>query len=156
MTTVYVAAEKLMIWNKEGHLSLDESLIDTLRIHSKSNRFVIYFAPARFGLWFDGQNEVEDAWRYIAHGLKPTGFHPADVFLFNEDAETEIFQKDLAAQPENQATALILSDAPCDETLAQTLGIQKVTEIPSHISSLWKKIDIRRAFKTFVAAAIQA
>lgn len=155
MTTVYVAAEKLMTWSQDGHMSLDESLIYTLRTHCKNNRFVVYFAPVRFGLWFDGRNEVEDAWQYIDRALNAAGFRPNKVFLFNEEIEIKDFQEDLENQIKNQATAIVFSDAEQDDALCQALDIRKVSEIPANISNMWQKIDIRRAFRTFVAAAIQ-
>lgn len=155
MTTVYVAAEKLMTWAQDGRMSVNESLIDTLRTHCKNNRFVVFFAPVRFGLWFDGRNEVEDAWQYMARVLKAAGFQPADVFLFDEDIEISKFQNDLKKQDERQSAAIIFSESAQDEGLAQVLNIRKVSEIPANISNMWQKIDIRRAFRTFVAAAIQ-
>lgn len=154
MTTVYVAAEKLMTWTQDGHISIDENLTQTLINHCQNNRFVVYFAPARFGLWFDGRNEVEDAWRYINHALKATKFQPDHVLLFDEEVSEEAFIQDLSEQDTQHAVGVIFSDAPQDEAISLSTGIRKVSEIPANISNMWQKISIRRVLRTFVAAAI--
>ena len=154
MTTVYVAAEKLMNWTQDGHISIDENLIRTFVSHCTNNRFVVYFAPVRFGLWFDGRNEVEDAWHYIERALTAAEFHPDDVILFNEEVSEEPFVHDMEKQNLQNSLAVIFSDAPQDEALSLSLGIRKVTEIPANISNMWQKINIRRVLRTFVAAAM--
>jgi hypothetical protein len=154
MTTVYVAAEKLVTWSPDGQVCPNKNLIDTILTHCQNNRFVVYFAPARFGLMLEDRCEVEDAWHYFERSLRTYGFHPHNVILFDEEVDEVPFVQDQTNQDMQNSISIIFSDNPNDEKLSLSLGIRKVSEIPSNISSMWQKISIRRALRTFVAAAI--
>lgn len=153
MTTVYVAAEKLMSWNPDGRMFIHEDLVSTINTHCNNNRFVVYFAPLRFGLLFDSHDEVEEAWQYIENALHAVGFVPDDCILFDEDAKPEPFLKDLAENVHHE-TALIFSNSEEDEKLSQETGVRRVTEIPAGISNIWHRISISRALRSIAAAAI--
>ena len=100
MTTAYVAAEKFIQWSENGQLVIDESLADAISSHRKNHRFVIYFAPARFGLWLEDRREVEEAWHYLESSLKATGMPVQEVMLFDHDVDVVRFQQDMQDHPE--------------------------------------------------------
>lgn len=152
MTTAYVAAEKFIQWNTDGQLVIDEALADAIASHRKNHRFVIYFAPARFGLWLEDRREVEEAWRYLESSLKAAGVDTNDAILFDHDAEAAQFADDMAQNDSDQC--VIVSDDARDADLSRELNIRCVSEIPADISGMWRKLGIRRILRTLVAAAL--
>ena len=151
MTTAYVAAEKFIHWNDKGQPTIDESLASAIASHRKNNRFVIFFAPARFGFWFEDKQEVEEAWHYLENALCSAGMHPKEVMLFDHEVDADRFVHDMQAHPNDNA--VIVSDEPCDQTLSQTLGIRCIHEIPADMSGMWPKLSIRRILRTLIPAA---
>ncbi len=154
MTTAYVAAEKFIQWNTDGQLVIDESLADAIASHRKNHRFVIYFAPARFGLWLEDRREVEEAWQYLETSLKAAGVATNDVMLFDHDVEAAQFADDMAQNDSDQC--VIVSDDAHDEALSRELNIRCVADIPADISGMWRKLGIIRILRTLVAAALNA
>lgn len=154
MTTVFVAAEKLMSWNSDGSLSVDEAVASVLTSYREDNRIIVYFAPVRFGLFFESRRETQQAWDYMASALRNAGFEPDDVILF-EDAVEQVPFVDILATLDKHDRALLYSDDPSDLDLCDGLGIQKVDVLDAGSSSLWHRIHLRQVFKTLLAA-IQA
>lgn len=154
MTTVYIAAEKFMTWTEEGRLSFNEPLIHTIHTHCSQYRFVLYFAPKRLGLLFQGKAEIEKAWQHIRQSLKRLGFVPDDVFLFDEDVEIQAFQADIERQ--NDGHHLVFSHAEQDDALCQTLNLRKISEIPCILPHAWQKSHVRSILRSILAAALHA
>ncbi len=154
MTTVFVAAEKLMNWDSEGSLLVDRAAASILASHSENNRFIVYFAPSRFGMCFESRQETQEAWDYFAASLKFAGFTPNEVLLFEDEIQTAPFV-DILASLDKEERAILYSNDELDAELSDSLGIRIVEEIPANISSIWQRINIRHAFKTLFAA-IQA
>ena len=154
MTTAYVAAEKFIQWNSDGQLIIDEALADAIASHRKNHRFVIYFAPARFGLWLEDHREVTEAWQYLESSLKAAGVNTSDAILFDHDVEAAQFADDMARNCND--TCVIVSDDARDADLGRELNIRCVREIPADISGMWRKLGIRRILRTLVAAALNA
>ena len=152
MTTVYIAAEKFMTWTEEGRLSFNEPLIHTIHKHCSHYRFVLYFAPKRFGLLFQEKNELEKAWQYMNQYLKRLGFVAQDVFLFDEDIEIQTFKTDIEHQKDEMP--LVFSDAKQDDILCQTLQIRKVSEIPCLSPHAWEKTNVRSILRSILSAAL--
>ncbi len=151
MPTVYVAAEKLMTWSCNGRLAIDLAFVDRLIEQNKTYRFVVYFIPDRFGLLLDGNDEVAQAWFYIAHALKAAGFCPDDVMLFLDAVDLSAFKNDAAV---NQA-ALVVSDSARDDAISLCLGIPRREQMPECKSGVFSKISLRRVLRGFVSAAVQ-
>ncbi len=154
MTTAYVAAEKFIQWREDGQLVIDESLADAISSHRKNHRFVIYFAPARFGLWLEDRREVEEAWHYLESSLKATGMPVQEVMLFDHDVDVVRFRQDMQDHPEEQV--VIVSDDEKDANMSRELNVRCLHEIPANISGMWQKLSIRRMLRTLVAAAFSA
>ena len=154
MTTAYVAAEKFIHWSENGQLAIDESLADAISSHRRNHRFVIYFAPARFGLWLEDRREVEDAWHYLESSLKATGMPVEEVMLFDHDVDVMQFRQDMQNHPDAQN--VIVSDDEKDATMSRELNIRCLHEIPANITGMWQKFSIRRMIRMLVAAAFSA
>lgn len=155
MTTVYAAAEKLMMWDEDGGICINKDVLHALMGHTRNNRVVVYFAPPRFGLSYDDRSEVNEAWQYLSNTLKRNGFEPDDVILFDDEVTEYPFSSDIEVQPIQNSVAFILSDAPQDEALSLSLGFQLIHEIPQNISNQWPKVDLRRTLRSLIAAALQ-
>ena len=145
MSTIYIAAEKFIYWNGLGDLDVDASLIDAIASSDRIDRKVVYFAPNRFGFWYDDMRDVEDAWDYLYSALKTAGFKADDVILFQHEVENERFLK-------NDSEIYVLSSDSRDESLAELLNARKLSEIPYSWSGFWHRMDIRRGFRALFAA----
>ena len=154
MTTVFVAAEKLMNWDSDGGLLVDKAAASILASHSENNRFIVYFAPSRFGMCFESRQETQEAWDYFAASLKMAGFTPNEELLFEDEIKTSPFV-DILASLEEGERAILYSNDELDAELSDSLGIRIVEAIPANISSIWQRINPRHAFRALFAA-IQA
>ena len=154
MTTAYVAAERFIHWNAKGQLEIDEQLATAIASHRRNNRFIIFFAPARFGLLFDDRRDVEEAWDYLSAALRAFGMVPDGVMLFDHDVNVAEFLRDMECHTNEEA--LIVSDDTRDEVLGHALGIRCIHDVPANISGVWQKLSIRRILRTLVAAAFSA
>lgn len=152
MTTVYIDAEKLISWNADGRMVIHEDVIEDLATHRQGSRFIVYFAPMRFGLYLD-DDEVNEAWTYLEEALDGVGFEPDGVIFLSQNVSTEPFLADLKENAV-QDRVFLLSDCDEDEALSRKLGIRKVSEIPSHPSNFWQKLNLSRALRSIVAAAL--
>ena len=148
MVTIFVAAEKFVYWNDRGQLAVDMSLVNELSGHGQDMRVVVYFAPDRFGFWYDDMREVEEAWAYLENALKASGFAPDNVIMFGHDVECDKFVEFLAP---NSKTYVLSGDSR-DESLAVRLGGRRVTVLPDQCVGFWQKLSIRRGLRTLFAA----
>ena len=154
MTTVFVAAEKILNWDADGSLLVDKTASAILASHSKNNRFIVYFAPSRFGLLFESRKETQEAWDYLAASLKLVGFSPNEVFLFEDEIETKPFEDVITSLGEDEMAILYSNDA-LDAELSKSLGIRIVEAIPANISSIWQRFNLKNVIRSLFAA-IQA
>ena len=145
MSTIYIAAEKFIYWNGLGELDVDASLIDAIASSDKIDRKVVYFAPNRFGFWYDDMRDVEDAWDYLNSVLRRAGFKADEVILFQHEVEKERFSN-------KDSEIFVLSSDPRDESIASALNARKLSEIPYAWSGFWRRLDIRRGFRALFAA----
>lgn len=148
MITIYVAAEKFVYWNERGQLAVDLSLVNALANRSKDKRVIVYFAPDRFGFWYDDMRDVRDAWDYLENALRNAGFEPDKVMMFGHEVEPENFVKSAVKNSE----IYILSGDSRDESIARILGGKRVTILPDHCVTFWKNLSIRRGLRTLFAA----
>ena len=152
MTTVFIAAEKLMSWKPNGRMLVHEDLVSTIaRMHGK-HRFVVYFVPRRFGLFFESRSETETAWEYLGDALRGLGFVPEKTVLFDDDCDDAPFVHDLAAQPYAEQPILFSDDAQ-DAERCDRLGVRRVTELPC-VAGFWRKRSLRDTLRAIASAAL--
>ena len=153
MTTVYIAAEKLMSWKPNGRMLLHD--VSTFAQLHENHRFVVYFIPCRFGLFFASREEAEEAWTYLDDALRASGFVADRSLVFEDECTFAPFLKD-RAQYARGDSAVVFSDDAQDDALAEAMGIRRITEVPAPVTHFWEKLSIRSALRTVAAAAIRA
>ena len=154
MKTLYIAAEKLVTWNDNGQLAVNDDSIEALMSHVAATRFIVCFAPSRFGLLFEDRRELHEAWSFIETALRRSGFTAHHTILFERDADVLSIMNDAAEFTAGEQRPVFFTDDPQDLEIAQCLNMKCISEIPVEFSGTWRKIQIRRALKTIVAAAL--
>ena len=147
MVTVYIAAEKFIYWNELGELAVDDEMVHALSSSSQIQHTVVYFAPDRFGFWYDDMRDVEDAWEYLNSALRMAGFRADEVMLFSHEVESSRFHtSDLESE------ILVISGDSRDDVVAESLGARRVSDLPDRLTGFWHRLDIRRGFRALFAA----
>ena len=147
MVTIYVAAEKFIYWNELGELAVDESMVHELSSSNQIHRTVVYFAPERFGFWYDDMRDVEDAWEYLYSSLRMAGFCADETLLFSHETELDRFSASI-----DGSEGLVISGDSRDDELAVVLGGRRVSHLPETLTGFWHRFDIRRGFRALFAA----
>lgn len=88
-TTLYVALERLVDISNASAWRLDQTLAASLKSHHDQYRIVAAFAPHRFGLIFDSQDEIDEAWNYMRNWLLQNGIQfEQKCIVLKHDADT--------------------------------------------------------------------
>ena len=151
MKSLYIAAEKLVKWNDHGQLAVERATTTALCSHRTTTQFVVCFAPARFGLYFDDRRDVEEAWKVMADVLNEAGFVAHRVVMFDEDIDWGVLRR---ARLVEDPAPVFLTDSDDDRAMARGLGMKCISDVPVQFAR--RRVDVPYAVKTLFHAAVRA